>query len=200
MSVDPKPVDEPRHRWRLVLGSEAEASCGALQGDAAAMDRALAALYEPDGPQGLNAPRSAGRGGSAPSVARWLGDIRQYFPASVVQVMQREALQRLKLREMLTQPEMLEAVPPDLHLVASLVSLSQVIPAGTRETARRAVRKVVDELMKKLLIDQSGSMAARVVYSSIFGAVLASLAAAIRRDDVAAWAAGRGLVTSRASA
>ena len=237
-------------RWRLVLGSEAEPCCGPLQGDAAAMDHALAALYEPDGAQGLNASRqrSAGRGASAPSVARWLGDIRQYFPASVVQVMQRDALQRLKLREMLTQPEMLEAVQPDVHLVASLVSLSQVIPAGTRETARRVVRKVVDELMKKLeeplraavsgaldrsrrnrrprlaeidwprtilanlrhwqpelrtvvpqtlvgygrkarrpqrevilCIDQSGSMAASVVYASIFGAVLASLPAVATR-------------------
>jgi Mg-chelatase subunit ChlD len=235
-------------RWRLVLGSEAESSCGALQGDAAAMDRALAALYEPDGAQGLNAKRSAGRGGSAPNVARWLGDIRQYFPSSVVQVMQRDALLRLKLREMLTQPEMLEAVQPDVHLVASLVSLSRVIPAGTRETARLVVRKVVDELMKKLeepmrsavsgaldrsqrnrrprlaeidwhrtiranlrhwqpelrtvvpqtlvgygrkarrpqrevilCIDQSGSMAASVVYSSIFGAVLASLPAVATR-------------------
>jgi Mg-chelatase subunit ChlD len=235
-------------RWRLVLGSEAESSCGSLQGDAAAMDRALAALYEPDGAQGLNAKRSAGRGGSAPNVARWLGDIRQYFPSSVVQVMQRDALQRLKLREMLTQPEMLEAVQPDVHLVASLVSLSRVIPAGTRETARLVVRKVVDELMKKLeepmrsaisgaldrsqrnrrprlaeidwhrtiranlrhwqpelrtvvpqtlvgygrkarrpqrevilCIDQSGSMAASVVYSSIFGAVMASLPAVATR-------------------
>lgn len=61
-----------------------------------------------------------------------------------------DALPRFRLREMPTQPEMPEAVPPDVHLAASLVWLSQVIPAGIRETVRRVVRKVMDELMKKL--------------------------------------------------
>ncbi len=237
--------DEARlQRWRLVLGSEADSACGKLSGVPAEMDQALAALYDADGKGGLNTDRRGGRGGSAPSVARWLGDIRKYFPGTVVQVMQHDALERLNLREMLLQPEMLETVQPDVHLVASLISLSGVIPATTKDTARRVVRKVVDALMKLLeepmrsavtgaldrsqrnrrprhseidwnrtiranlkhwqpeyrtivperligygrkartpqrevvlCIDQSGSMAASVVYSSIFGAVLASLPA-----------------------
>jgi hypothetical protein len=244
------PVDAERlKRWRLVLGSEAQGSCGDLSGGAAELDQALAALYEPDGPNGLGAAsRRGGRGGSAPSVARWLGDIRKYFPSQVVQVMQRDALQRLNMRDMLLQPEMLENVQPDVHLVANLISLASVIPANTRATARLVVRRVVDELMKRLeepmrsavsgaldraqrnrrprhseidwhrtiranlrhwqptyrtivpeqlhgygrkarrpqrevvlCIDQSGSMAASVVYSSIFGAVLASLPAVSTR-------------------
>ncbi|MDQ3059097.1 MAG: VWA domain-containing protein [Pseudomonadota bacterium] len=237
-------TDEARlRRWRLVLGSEAETSCGKLSGVPAEMDQALAALYDADGKGGLN-DRRGGRGGSAPSVARWLGDIRKYFPGTVVQVMQHDALERLNLREMLLQPEMLETVQPDVHLVASLISLSGVIPATTKDTARMVVRKVVEALLKKLeepmrsavtgaldrsrrnrrprhseidwnrtiranlkhwqpdyrtivpeqlvgygrkartpqrevvlCIDQSGSMAASVVYSSIFGAVMASLPA-----------------------
>ena len=73
-----------------------------------------------------------------------------YFPGTVVQVMQHDALERLNLREMLLQPEMLETMQPDVHLVASLISLSGVIPATTKDTARMVVRKVVDALMKKL--------------------------------------------------
>lgn len=138
-------------RWRMVLGSEAEASCGSLVGPAAEMDQALAALYEADGPGGLQAKdRRGGRGSSAPGVARWLGDIRKYFPGSVVQVMQRDALERLNMRDMLLQPEMLRSVQPDVHLVANLIALSRVIPAGTRETARMVVRRVVDALMERL--------------------------------------------------
>ena len=68
--------DDRRRRWRLVLGSEAEAACGRLSGRAAEIDQALAALYEADGPDGLQAKGRGGRGGSAPGVARWLGDIR----------------------------------------------------------------------------------------------------------------------------
>jgi Mg-chelatase subunit ChlD len=136
-------------RWRLVLGSEAEAACGAPLGAEAEIDQALAALYESSG-NGLGEDRKGGRGASRPGVARWLGDIRRYFPSQVVQVMQRDALERLKLREMLLQPEMLEAAQPDVHLVAQLVALAGVIPAKTRDTARAVVRRVVDELMKRL--------------------------------------------------
>jgi Mg-chelatase subunit ChlD len=145
-------TDEARlRRWRMVLGSEADASCGHLIGPAAEMDQALAALYEADGPGGLQSKdRRGGRGGSAPSVARWLGDIRKYFPSSVVQVMQRDALERLNMRDMLLQPEMLRSAQPDVHLVATLMALSRVIPAGTKETARMVVRSVVDALMKRL--------------------------------------------------
>lgn len=145
-------TDEERlRRWRLVLGSEAEQSCGQLTGTAVEMDQALTALYEPQGQGGLQSKdRRGGRGGSAPSVARWLGDIRKYFPNSVVQVMQRDALERLNMRDMLLQPEMLETMQPDVHLVANLMALSRVIPAGTKDTARMVVLRVVDDLMKRL--------------------------------------------------
>lgn len=150
----PSNDEERLRRWRLALGREAEPGCGPLSGAAAEMDQALAALYEADagglGSSPSSGARRGGRGGSAPAVARWLGDIRRYFPSQVVQVMQRDALERLKLREMLLQPEMLQSVQPDVHLVASLMALSRVIPAGTRTTARLVVQRVVDQLMKQL--------------------------------------------------
>ncbi len=234
--------DDRLRRWRLVLGQPSQESFGGatLSGDDVRIDEALTALYDADSASGLR----GGSGASSPRVARWLGDIRQYFPASVVQVLQKDAFERLDLKSMLFQPEMLEAVQPDVHLVATLMSLRGIIPAKTRDTARLVVRKVVDALMKKLeepmrsavtgalnraernrrprhaeidwnrtiranlrhwqeshrsiipetligygrkarrtqrevilCIDQSGSMAASVVYSSIFGAVMASLPA-----------------------
>ncbi len=149
---DSRRVDDATRlrRWRLVLGAEAEAACGAPLGAEADIDQALAALYEPDVGGGLGTDRRGGRGASRPGVARWLGDIRRYFPSSVVQVMQRDALERLNLRDMLLQPEMLEAAQPDVHLVAQLVALGSVIPAKTRDTARAVVRRVVEQLMQRL--------------------------------------------------
>jgi Mg-chelatase subunit ChlD len=228
--------DEAAKRWRLILGGEEADGTGvSLTGAALEMDRALEALYDSD--------RRGGLGGSNPNVARWLGDIREYFPSSVVQVMQRDAFERLDMKRMLMEPEMLEAVQPSVHLVASLIALSGSIPARTRDSARQVVRRVVDELMQRLTeptrqavhgalnraarnrrprhqdidwsrtiranlknyqpdyrtvvpeirigygrrrqsmrqivlcIDQSGSMAASVVYSAIFGAVLATMPA-----------------------
>ncbi|MER5686610.1 VWA domain-containing protein [Streptomyces sp. NPDC002205] len=242
--------DERLRRWRMVLGGDSAETTGCtLTGRDAAMDGALNALYGGGGKSGGRggSDRSAGLGGSAPSVARWLGDIRTYFPSSVVQVMQRDAIDRLGLSALLLEPEMLEAVEADVHLVGTLLSLNKAMPETTKETARAVVRKVVDDLERRLAtrtratltgaldrsakinrprhrdidwdrtiranlknylplpggdgagtvvperligygraaqavkkdvilcIDQSGSMAASVVYASVFGAVLASM-------------------------
>ncbi|MFG2675697.1 VWA domain-containing protein [Streptomyces sp. NPDC048445] len=240
----------------MVLGADSAESTGrSLTARDAAMDGALTALYESGGrqPGGRGGSgRSAGLGASAPSVARWLGDIRTYFPSSVVQVMQRDAIDRLGLSALLLEPEMLEAVEADVHLVGTLLSLNKVMPETTKETARAVVRKVVEKLESRLTtrtrtaltgaldrsakvtrprhhdidwnrtiranlknyltlpgedgaagtgtvvperligygraarsvrkdvilcVDQSGSMAASVVYASVFGAVLASMRA-----------------------
>lgn len=231
MSRDP---EERLRRWRLVLGADQADGIGcSLGADDIAIDNALGALYDSD--------RSAGLGSSCPYVPRWLGDIRKYFPASVVQVLQKDAFERLDMAAMLSEPEMLEAVQPDVQLVANLLSMHGVMPAKTKEAARQVVRQVVEELQRKLenpmrqaiagalnrsarnrrprhseidwhrtiranlkhyqpeyrtiipetrigygrkraalrdiilCIDQSGSMAASVVYSGIFGAVMASI-------------------------
>ncbi|HYW53709.1 MAG TPA: VWA domain-containing protein, partial [Dongiaceae bacterium] len=136
-------ADERARRWRLVLGGgEADGLDFALAGDDARMDAALEALYDAD--------RGAGLGSSSPNAVRWLGDIRTYFPSSVVQVVQTDAFERLGLRQMLLEPEMLAAVTPDVRLVATLLSLKNVIPAKTRDTARRVVRGVVEDIEKRL--------------------------------------------------
>jgi Mg-chelatase subunit ChlD len=135
--------DERARRWRMILGEPADAAYGAgLSSEDALVDRALGALYDGE--------RGAGLGASAPAAVRWLGDIRTYFPTSVVQVMQRDAFRRLGLERMLLEPEMLASVEPDVALVATLLSLRNVIPAKTRDTARRVVREVVAEVERRL--------------------------------------------------
>lgn len=229
-------------RWRLVLGGDDADGITTATGDPvglsaedAARDKALAELYD----QG---DRRGGLGGSAPRVAKWLGDIRTYFPSSVVQVMQRDAMDRLGLRHLLLEPEMLESVEPDISMVTTLMGLGRAIPESSKQTARAIVRAVTDELEARLAsktrqsitgaldrsartrrpkpadidwnrtiaanlsnylpeyktvvpqrlvgfgrrstniereivlcIDQSGSMASSIVYSSVFGAVMASV-------------------------
>lgn len=140
--------EERQRRWRLVLGGASEEGDGgkgqSLSGADAGMDKALQSLY------GEKDNSRVGMGASTPNVARWLGDIRSYFPSSVVRVMQQDAYERLGLKQMLMQPEMMEAVEADVHLVATLLSLKNAMPAQARETARTVVRKVVEDLEKKL--------------------------------------------------
>ncbi|MBX2803541.1 MAG: VWA domain-containing protein [Myxococcales bacterium] len=106
------------------------------------MDQVLEGLYD--------AERTAGRGRSAPYVAKWLGDIRRFFPSSTVQVMQKDAVERLGLTQLLLEPELLASVQPDLDLVCTLVSLNRSIPERSRDQARHVVRRVAEELMKRL--------------------------------------------------
>jgi hypothetical protein len=243
-------VAERLRRWRLALGDD---DTEGLSERDRRIEQALAGLYEAEGVgggrsgggRGGGGGRRGGLGGSAPKVARWLGDIREFFPASVVQVMQRDAFERLGLRQMLLEPEFMAAVTPDVHLVADLVSLRSVMPEKAKDMARQVVAKVVADLLARLetrmvqairgalnkqtrtsrprfsdvdwprtitrnlrhwqaehqtivperlvgrgrnarrsnmenvilCVDQSGSMATSVVYSSIFAAVLGSIPA-----------------------
>jgi Mg-chelatase subunit ChlD len=152
MSVEDQ-ADERLRRWRLVLGSEGGAGlgglAGGLSGQDAAMDAALTALYN-RGEGDQSGPRSAGLGASAPRVSRWLGDIRTYFPSSVVQVMQRDAIDRLNLTQLLLEPELLGSVTPDVHLVGTLLSLNKVMPERTKQTAREVVGTVVREIERRV--------------------------------------------------
>ena len=147
-------LPERTRRWRLLLGEPAAdpLGTGKLSGDDLAMDEALAGVYDSDepGPAEGRGPRQGGLGGSAPRVARWLGDIRTYFPSSVVQVMQRDAVERLNLTQLLLEPELLESVQPDVHLVGTLVSLNGVMPEHTKETARSVVRTVVEQIEQRV--------------------------------------------------
>jgi hypothetical protein len=130
-------------KWRLILGGQQNDGTGiSLSERDMQMDKTLEALYD--------STRQGGLGPSSPNVARWLGDIRTFFPSSIVQVMQQDALSRLNLTQMLFEKEMLENVEPDIHLVATLMTLSKVIPDKTKATARTVVRKVVDELLRRL--------------------------------------------------
>ena len=147
---DGAPGQERLRRWRLVLGESADEALGTrLAGPDAGMDAALATLYE-NGPGEPGGPRASGLGASAPRVARWLGDVRSYFPSSVVQVLQRDAVDRLNIAQLLLEPELLEAVEPDVHLVGTLLSLGRVLPETTKATARQVVATVVADIERRI--------------------------------------------------
>ena len=139
---------ERLRRWRLVLGGADDGVGTALTGDDAHIDAALAAVYDAAPPR--RGGRAGGLGSSAPGVARWLGDIRRYFPSTVVQVLQHDAIERLNLRRLLLEPEMLDALEPDLALVTTLLELNRLLPETTRATARQIVGRVVADIEQRL--------------------------------------------------
>jgi VWA domain containing CoxE-like protein len=125
-----------------------------LRGDDRRIDAALGALYDresaSDRRQRAGGSRAGGLGRSKPGVVRWLGDIRTYFPKPIVQVLQRDAVERLDLRQMLLEPELLQAIEPDIGLVTMLVELNKVLPDETRATARQVIASVLAEIEQRL--------------------------------------------------
>lgn len=149
--MTPGDLTERDRRWRLLLGADTqEAWACELSASDLTMDQALAALYEVSSESERGGKRRGGLEASSPRVARWLGDIRQYFPTSVVRVLQQDAMDRLNLRQMLLEPELLAHVEPDVHLVANLLSLSGVMPQKSKETARLVVGRCVAEIERRL--------------------------------------------------
>lgn len=141
----PDPGERLR-RWRLALGDPPGAGFPKLEGDDARIAAALDQLYGPVDTR----PRRGGLGSSAPKVAKWLGELRDLFPTQVVQVIQRDALDRHGMKALLLEPELLSTLEPDVNLVADLIALGQAVPERSKELARQVVQTVVDQLMAKL--------------------------------------------------
>ena len=136
-------MSEKHTKWRLILGKQSDpAKDVEMDKECEGMDNVLQALYDSE--------RKGGLGSSSPNINRWLGDIRKYFPVPVVQVMQKDALERLGMKQMLMEPELLESIEPDVDLVGTILSLKNVMPTKTKDTARQVVRKVVEALEKRL--------------------------------------------------
>jgi hypothetical protein len=147
------PADAAFLRWRLIVGPEkgdgSSAFAAADQtvgGDPrlASIDRALDFLY------GRTEERSGGLGASAPYVPTWLGDIRRYFPRDVVAFMEKEAIDRRGLRQLLLEPETLASLEKDVALVATILGFKSLMPEETRQTARQVVREIVEDLHRRM--------------------------------------------------
>jgi hypothetical protein len=148
----PRVSDAERlRRWRLVLGGDDDRSLARLDRDDSRIDAALGALYDRGEERGRGAARRrvGGLARSAPAVTRWLGDIRRYFPVPVVQVLQRDAVERLDLAHLLLEPELLAELEPDVHLVSTLVELNRLLPEATKDTARQVIGGVLEQLRER---------------------------------------------------
>ncbi|HEV3443585.1 MAG TPA: VWA domain-containing protein [Gemmataceae bacterium] len=170
-------TQEQMQRWRLILGKSAEEQFQPwakregwlregclLSGDLAAIDEALELVYSSEeglGSQSLDLTREewessppgkhgAVRGRSFPRVARWLGEVRRLFPTDIVALVQKDAIERRGLKQLLFEPEMLAQVEPSVDLASMILSLKNLVPEKAKAAARELVRKVVEELRRRL--------------------------------------------------
>ncbi len=142
-------------RWRLMLG-EAAAPC--LQhgmnpdSPALAMDRALSWLYgrgeAGDGREVLE--RHGGDGGSVLSVPEWINDIHTLFPRETIERLERDAIERYAIDEIVTNPEVLERATPNPALLEAVLRTKHLMNPDVLAMARALVARVVQALIDKL--------------------------------------------------
>ncbi|XVQ08385.1 VWA domain-containing protein [Spirillospora sp. CA-255316] len=154
--------DPGLERWRLILGPPAEACAGGdgLGGDAAARDRALGWLYGRDSDLEQRGVRRGGvkpsddrTGGDGPSVLTtvdWLDDVHRLFPKETIERLERDAVERYEIHEVVTDPAVLERIEPNPTLLRAVLRTKHLMNPEVLAMARRIVDKVVQELLRKM--------------------------------------------------
>ena len=143
-------------RWRLVLGRFAEKNLlpsAGMSARASRLDRALDYLYAREYTGRGVRERSKREGSLDPSqlnIPQWLGEVRELFPRETVEIVQRHALERYGMTELIADPQVLEKLTPNMDLLKMVLTFRGLMKGDVLNAARRIVREVVEELRRKL--------------------------------------------------
>jgi Mg-chelatase subunit ChlD len=143
-------------RWRLVLGEDAGLNCP-LGGNSAQRDRMLGFLYQRGSGSGsggndLNTPRNADLSPSQLSVPDWINGVHELFPKRTIERLEKDAIERYKIEEIVTNKDVLARAEPNPTLLQAVLRTKHLMNAEVLAIARVLVRKVVQELMDKLAV------------------------------------------------
>lgn len=142
------------NRWRLVLGkySGEQISFSSNGINYMDMENVLDYLYsrEYGEEQGIRKERTGGSEGSKLTVPYWLHQIKKLFPKQTVEILERHALEKYGMTELITDPDVLRKLEPNRELLKTILGLKHMMKGEVLNLARDIVKKVADELTKKL--------------------------------------------------
>lgn len=144
------------NRWRLILGEFAEESLP-LDGESGDLDGALSFLYdreygEEQGVRRQSGGRRGGRGASVLAVPAWMKRVKRLFPKKTVEIMQKQALDKYHMTELLTDETVLREMEPNMDLLKNILAFRSVMPQNVKKLAYEIVEQVVREITRKLEI------------------------------------------------
>jgi len=149
-------------RWRLILGPAAERSTGGLTAENAGRDAALDWLYGRDDDLGKRDVRRGGsregtRGaGDEPSIVTtvdWLDAIHKLFPKETIERLERDAVERYEIHDVLTDPDVLARIEPNPALLKAVLRTKHLMNPQVLAAARRIIEEVVRQLVEKLSVE-----------------------------------------------
>lgn len=158
----------PLERWRLVLGRYAESALtpAGMQGEQARRDAVLEQLYGREY-RGRHLREEGARGpgsldASQPQLVHWLGEVRELFPQETVEIIEKHALDRYGLTQLVTDPRTLETLEPNQQLLRTLLTLRNHLHGDVLRVARRIIQQVVGDLRRQLEAQVRQAMSGRL--------------------------------------
>jgi Mg-chelatase subunit ChlD len=144
-------------RWRLVLGKAActghgAAGAGDVSSEDEARDAALGWLYDREAEREDRdiRPRHGDLSDSALTVPDWLSDVHRLFPKETIERLEKDAVERYEIHEVVTNPEVLARATPNETLLKAVLRTKHLMNPELLAMARELVAKVVKQLMEKL--------------------------------------------------
>ena len=148
--------DPGLERWRLVLGEAAQGlvgdgESGGLSATGGARDAALDWLYQRDPDLARREiHREGGTGPSALTTVDWLDDIHRLFPRETIERLERDAVERYQITEVVTDPGVLARIEPNPSLLRAVLLTKHLMNPEVLRLARRIVEAVVRDLTAAL--------------------------------------------------
>ncbi len=156
------------NKWRLILGKYSDNQIGFKEGASSLnymdMDELLDYLYsrEYGEEDGVRRERNGSLDPSNLTVPSWITKIREVFPKETVEILEKHALDKYELTELLTDKEVLEKLEPNKELLKNILQMKHLMKGEILETAKEIVKKVADDITKKLESDVKKAIVGRV--------------------------------------
>ena len=148
-------------RWRMVLGRYAQSALPRHPEDAG-LDGTLGYLYDREyterghrlSDSGAANRDGVGRGGgldaSALRAVDWLDGARRLFPASTIERLERDALTRYGLSDLLADPDAVDSIRTSPKLGAALLRIKGTISPALADGLRTLIARIVSDVLERL--------------------------------------------------
>lgn len=154
------------NRWRLILGNFAEDNLE-IDGEYSEIDETLNFLYDReyfenngyhlnnlDNLDDLNdSKKRFGKEKSVLTVPKWISKVKKLFPKETVEIMQKQALEKYKLTEILTDENILKEIEPNIELLKNILVFKDTMSKSVKKLAYDIVKKIVEDIKKKMEIE-----------------------------------------------
>lgn len=144
------------NRWRLILGSFSNLE---IDNEYSEIDETLNFLYDREYAQNggysldnFNNSNSS-KEKSVLTVPKWISKVKKLFPKETVEIMQKQALEKYKLTEILTDENILKEIEPNIELLKNILTFKDMMSQNAKKLAYDIVKKTLEEIKNKMEVE-----------------------------------------------